>query len=816
MHHCKLYTNIPLFLQLLFTFILFGDTTAASRTRNIQQQSSLCPDTCWNGQNCSLLRCQSCPFSCGAPETCTLEQQPNTCKPFCMYKSECESIGCSECLFCTKQVSSSSTNICPITQFDDRTDAVLFDSRSYFDQWTHSGKPYFHEGAPLFVDINGDSILDYFNSMHGHPGEDTYKRMELALSKSSSISLNTLTLMEVSDRIIFEDSNDIVNLDTHGEIIADLDGDGYLDILVSNGGERGLADLELGIGANSNVLFWGEPAKDDVTGKEYTVFRGGRNAARQAGVQMELGRGRFLYVLDVNRDGRPDLFSAQDRPVSNEVVPGILLINQGNRKWSEHRSMMEYTRAMIVTDADGDGYANEILITRGFCYPQRQGPDVDENHPDLGTFTNEVKSFCDSRPVGTTAIYRFNDSTKEMEEISKPFTNFKAAKQAQPACCQHGQYNPKNDCTVNSVASADFDNDQIADHIYLYESKMVFYFSSDRNNGEFTGDPNKTNFEIELPPYCGGGLSVRVVDFNNDGVEEIFVICQNAGVFLLYTKGMFKRDWKLEEDCTEMGDINDRFRVAPTHKDLVDFCANELQPDWNTAIDLCDKYQRTGELPTPNTSGASIYDLNNDGYLDVISTNTFGYLKFYYNNPHPSNRHIMFDLGNNIKHNAVGLTLILWCKNDQGGTVKQFREIAHYHHPIDRSGAQDDRVIFGLGTHLTPTKLELRFSNGTKKDIILSGWVFSNTIINLDRLNILLPGGNDNDDNIIDYGEGNTDDYNYQNDNDDDDDDFENNHKYDDDNVIFLTDWQSTGSNHKGDHLITISLFILIVTTWIL
>ena len=47
---------------------------------------------------------------------------------------------------------------------------------------------------------------------------------------------------------------------------------------------------------------------------------------------------------------------------------------------------------------------------------------------------------------------------------------------------------------------------------------------------------------------------MRVVDFNNDGVEEIFVICQNAGVFLLYTKGMFKRDWKLEEDCTEMGD----------------------------------------------------------------------------------------------------------------------------------------------------------------------------------------------------------------------------------------------------------------------
>ena len=96
-----------------------------------------------------------------------------------------------------------------------------------------------------------------------------------------------------------------------------------------------------------------------------------------------------------------------DRRVSNVLAPGIMLVNQGDRKWKEDTMMQEYTRAMLLTDVDGDGLAQELMIQRGFCYPQRDGPDYD--HPDYGPFSDEVKKFCSSRPVGTTAIYKYDE-----------------------------------------------------------------------------------------------------------------------------------------------------------------------------------------------------------------------------------------------------------------------------------------------------------------------------------------------------------------------------------------------------------------------
>ena len=57
----------------------------------------------------------------------------------------------------------------------------------------------------------------------------------------------------------------------------------------------------------------------------------------------------------------------KDRTVTNLVAPGVLLINLGNRKWKADTTMSEYTRAMLLTDADGDGIAQEILLSRGFC-----------------------------------------------------------------------------------------------------------------------------------------------------------------------------------------------------------------------------------------------------------------------------------------------------------------------------------------------------------------------------------------------------------------------------------------------------------------
>lgn len=101
-----------------------------------------------------------------------------------------------------------------MAHFIDVTEQMFSLDSEYFNQWTHSGKPYIHESAPTMIDIDGDDILDYFNSMHAHPLrlDVDNKRMELALMKMTNT--NQLVLQEISNRIIIEDPDDLGFWDT--------------------------------------------------------------------------------------------------------------------------------------------------------------------------------------------------------------------------------------------------------------------------------------------------------------------------------------------------------------------------------------------------------------------------------------------------------------------------------------------------------------------------------------------------------------------------------------------------------------------------
>ena len=68
-------------------------------------------------------------------------------------------------------------------------------------------------GSALFVDLNGDGYLDYFNSMHGlrilnKDGtiDNLDGRIEMALSIPSEDG--KIALESIADRIIYEDNVD--------------------------------------------------------------------------------------------------------------------------------------------------------------------------------------------------------------------------------------------------------------------------------------------------------------------------------------------------------------------------------------------------------------------------------------------------------------------------------------------------------------------------------------------------------------------------------------------------------------------------------
>lgn len=619
--------------------------------------------------------------------------------------------------------------MCSIATFVDRTDSAFQKEGDYWYSPKHSGFPYDHENVPVFVDLNGDGRLDLFNSMHGHLiDEKGYHRMELAENQESN---DFISLHQVSHRININDS-ELAEMDPHGQNVIDLDGDGILDIYITSGGGKGAEKTLKYAESRDNFLFWGRLDEED-----NIVFEGGRDTARQAGVHMRNGRGRITYMLDVDGDGKLDMFALQDRRVSNVIAPGVMLMNTGDRSWTEDTSMREYARAMLLTDADGDGKAEELMLHRGFCFPQREGPNDD--HPEYGIYDDEVKEFCRTRPVGSTAIYKYNKQLGKMQEITTKYKAVSAQNDLQPSCCPHGAYSGSKDCHAISIASGDFDGDTIADQILLFTSKLVFHFSSERERGELPIGGGST--EVVFPNYCITGRTVRVVDLNNDGDEEILVMCENPGTFLVYVRGDSHRDWVLDDDCNKKGAMGDIFDVdlSKANKATLmkqcdsDYKFNEAPTLWPKMQNYCDDLKERKKLPNVKTEGLSLIDLNNDGFLDAVVSHDFGYLRFFENTPSLScgeHKYIVFRLktnGKTMNEYAIGSTVILYMK--QGGRKKtQFREVSSHQHVGDKYGNKEDRIIFGLGKKWKPQEVVVRWPGGTEDKYQIQDWEFTGTM----------------------------------------------------------------------------------------
>ena len=75
---------------------------------------------------------------------------------------------------------------------------------------------------------------------------------------------------------------------------------------------------------------------------------------------------------------------------------------------------------------------------------------------------------------------------------------------------------------MSSTASGDFDNDQLADQVFLYTTKLVFYFSTDRSVRTLPFGNQYKGTEVYLPRNCYG-KALRILDLDNDGKEELLI-----------------------------------------------------------------------------------------------------------------------------------------------------------------------------------------------------------------------------------------------------------------------------------------------------
>lgn len=556
--------------------------------------------------------------------------------------------------------------------------------------WNHVGYPRRYACTPVFQDINGDGLADFF--YHNHYQASPEKEWDLGISRGG----NSWLLDEAVNDSLFEaaTSSYIVSTeqpgtpwtrfpaDMHNSVILDIDRDGLLDMYITTGGGMGV-----GHGPTKNpLLLWGEAGEPGAQAKQR--FKGGRNVVEAANLQNLDSRGRFTYFWDFDKDGLLDVVFANDVRVDGDNRFGYAMRNRGDRSFEPYKGLSEYSSTMVLHDADGDGRAEELVMQRSRCLPVDGEDGTPAAVPD-----NDYWAFCKVRPLGSTAIYKYLNQSLQ---LISPTTSIEADGEREP---------------VRSMQTGDFDRDQLADLLLLYPTGISFYFSSRREAGSLPLGVPSAYITWNSSECAGRGL--RVADFNLDGKQDLLIMCNQPGTHRLYMQGNKGHFWLR----TSLGDIASQDLPLLNHELLGDVCATaELeQPVYLRGFcSLFSGGQLAQPQPHPTTYGVGVVDFDNDGYPDVVLTHDVGALMMLRNNfaatQGPSRFLAVRLVGSESNEYGIGATVLLQARQmGNNRTTIQLREISSANHETDWWGSKDDRLIFGLGKTGIPTMLTVRW-----------------------------------------------------------------------------------------------------------
>ena len=341
-----------------------------------------------------------------------------------------------------------------------------------------------------------------------------------------------------------------------GVAIGDINNDGLPDILFTGNMVRNRLFLNKG-----NFKF------EDITAR--------------SGVAEKQGWCTGATMVDINGDGKLDIYICRSADVNPELRKNLLFINNGDLTFSEKAEEYGladpgYSTQAAFFDFDKDGDLDCFIINHSI---QKYTAGVQEN-PELRKEHNAAYA---------SKLYRndnghFTDVSEEAGITSNVLT------------------------FGLGIAISDFNNDGWPDIVVSNDFNEPDYFFVNNRNGTFTEQLSKSMDEISL--YSMGS---DAADYNNDGLVD------------LLTLDMLAEDNKTQKMHSGAENF-DKFQFLFTQGFYYQYSRNMLQKN-NGDGTFSEVGQLAGVSNTDWSWAALFGDYDNDGYKDLFVTN--GYVKDY-------------------------------------------------------------------------------------------------------------------------------------------------------------------------------------------
>lgn len=489
---------------------------------------------------------------------------------------------------------------------------------------------------------------------------------------------------------------------TGGAALLDYDGDGFLDVFLTNGAQLNSPQRDGEALDKSDPKFWNRLYRN-VKGERF------EDVTERAGVR---GRGYSMgaAVADYNNDGHTDLL------VTN--YGGVLLYRNGGRgaftdatrEAGLDKASGWFTSAGFF-DFDNDGHLDLFLCRyvkwsfesnpacgtdgpagRSYCHPDQFQPISNllfRNNGD-GTFTDvsaasgiakaEGKglglAFLDFNDDGHMDVSVANDSHPQFLFRNKGDGTFEeVGVKAGAAYDEDGRT-----FAGMGTDAADIDGDGRPDIVTTTLSNETYAYFRNAGDGTFTYATNASGLGRITRLFAGWG--VRIFDYDNDGARDVFFA---------------------------NGHVMDNIRMSQPH---VLYEQPFLLVRWagRQFVNVSKAAGRALE-EAHAARGAAFGDMDNDGDVDIVVAACNGPAVYLRNDGGHRNNWIGFRLrGTRSNRDGIGAKVVVLTNDGK----------AHYHSVSSASSYQsghDTRVITGLGASRTVREVHVTWPGGSRQTL---------------------------------------------------------------------------------------------------